>query len=306
MAFCTNCGATVTGAFCNQCGTRASTGAASASAGPATPSGQTAAAAGGAASSQAAGAPPYAAPPVGSYAPPVQQPAAAGAYAAPPAPRKTSPLVWILVAIMGLFVLFGIGVFGVGWYVVHKAHQAGLDPDLWRRNPGMAVGKLLAATNPDVDVVRTDDNAGTITLRNRRTGKETTITFDQARQGKITFSTEDDNGKRATVEIGGAGKPPAWVPEYPGSHPTYSIKGSGDAGEEGGNYTFTTDDAASRVMTFYQDKTKQMGMEAKLTTTTADGGMLVAAREGDDRSLTIVVGSSSGQTTVNVTYARKR
>ncbi|MGO9257684.1 MAG: hypothetical protein ACLQU1_15435 [Bryobacteraceae bacterium] len=288
MAFCTTCGATVTGAFCNQCGTRVNAAApssAGASAGPAQPA---------------------AAPPAQPAAGPLAQPAAPP-YGAQPAPRKTSPLVWVLVVILGLFVLFGIGIAGLGFFVAHKVHQAGIDPDLWRRNPGLAVGKLLAATNPNLDVVRTDDNAGTITLRDRRTGKETTITFDQARQGKFSIRTEDDNGKTASVEFGGSGsKPPAWVPDYPGSHPTYSIKGSADSGEEGGNFTFTTDDPASKVMAFYQDKTREMGMEAKVATTTPDGGMLVAAREDDDRSLTIVVGGNSGQTTVNVTYARKR
>jgi len=293
MAFCTNCGAQLTGAFCQQCGAKVSAAGAVPAAGSPAPAAQPA----GPSSSgstyntstyrQAATPPP------------------AGAPYPQPAPRKTSPIVWVLVAVLGLFMLFGIGVFGAGMFMVHKMHQAGIDPDLWRRNPGMAVGKLLAATNPDLDVIRTNDGAGTITLRNRRTGKETTITFDQARQGKITFSAEDDNGKTARVEFGGSGRPPIWVPEYPGSHPTYSIRGSADSGEEGGNFTYTTDDDASKVMSFYQDKARELGMEAKVTTTTAEGGMLVASREGDDRSLTVVVAGNGGGTTVNVTYARK-
>jgi len=225
---------------------------------------------------------------------------------APPPPRGTSPIVWILVAVAGIFVLGGLALVGTTLFVVHKARQAGMDPDLWRRNPGMAVGKLLAAANPDLDVVRTDDRVGTITIRNRRTGKETTMTFDQARNGRFSMQTEDENGKRANIEIGGAGgKLPSWVPEYPGSQPTFALKGSSDSGEEGGNFTFTTSDSTSQVMSFYQDKIKTLGMEAKLTTTTATGGMLVASREGDDRSLTVIVGGG-GQTTVNVTYARKR
>jgi hypothetical protein len=280
MAFCTTCGATVTGAFCNQCGTRADAAAASSSAGPSVAPGQ-----------------PYAAAPAQPFAAPPAQ----------PGPRKTSPLVWVLVVVLGLFVLGGIGVAGFTWFVVHKVRQAGIDPDLWRRNPGLAAGKLIAATNPDLDVVRTDDNAGTITLRDRHTGKETTITFDQARQGKFTIRAQDENGKTASLEFGGSGsKPPAWVPDYPGSHPAYSIRGSADSGEEGGNFTFTTDDPASKVMSFYQDKTREMGMEAKVTTTTPDGGMMVATREGDERSLTIVVGGNSSHTSVNVTYTRKR
>jgi len=279
MAYCTNCGATITGAFCTVCGTRVNTGAASSAA----PAGQPSVAPPPASSAPAAAPPPYDAP-----------------------ARKTSPLVWVAVVVLALFMLFGIGIFGVGWFAVHKMHQAGVDPELWRRNPALAAGRIIAATNPDLQVLRTDDNAGTLTVRNRRTGKETTVTFEQARQGHITFETEDDQGKTARVEIGASGKPPAWVPEYPGSHSTYSIKGAADSGEEGGNVTYTTSDPASKVMAFYQDKAKDLGMDAKVTTASADGGVLVATREDDQRSLTVIVGTSGGQTTVNVTYARKR
>lgn len=292
MPFCSSCGASVTGTFCNQCG--AKVGAAAAGPPPAASAAQP--------TQPAPSASPLSAQPMQPMQPAPPPPP----YDAPPVRRKTSPIVWVLVAVLGIFVLFGIGILGMGLFVVHKARQAGIDPDLWRRNPGMAVGKMVAAVNPDVEVVRTNDSDGTITLRSRRTGKETTITFDQARQGRITFSTEDDHGKTARVEIGGAGKPPAWVPLYPGSNPTYSIQGSSDSGEEGGNYTFMTNDPASKVMEFYQDKAKELGLETKVTTNNSDGGMLIATRDGDERSLTVIVGGSASVTTVNLTYARKR
>ena len=229
-----------------------------------------------------------------------------GPPAAPIPPRRTSPLVWILVAVLGLFVMGGIAVMGVAWYAVHKVKQAGIDPEMWRRNPGLATGKMLAAINPNLEVVNTDDNTGTITIRDRRTGKQSTITFDQAKAGRFTINTEDDNGRRASMEFGAAGKPPSWVPDYPGSHPAYSIRGSAEGGDEGGNFTFTTDDSPSRVMDFYQDKIKEAGMETKVTSTTGEGGMIVASRDSDDRTLTVVVARNSGSTTVNVTYSRKR
>jgi hypothetical protein len=265
MAFCTSCGATVTGAFCNQCGTPAS-----AASGPA------------------------AAPPV----------------AAVPVKRKTSPLVWVLIIILGLFVLGGIGMVGVGYFVVHKARQAGIDPDLMRRNPGLAVSKMIAAMNPDVEVVSTDDGAGTITIRDKKTGKTVTMNFDQAQKGKFTFSAQGDDGKTASVEIGeGAGKLPSWVPTYPGAkvEGTFAVKGdTGDSTGEGGTVSFTTTDAGSKVMAFYQDKCKELGLKIALTTATNEGGMIIATDEGEKRSLQIVVGGGSGKTTVGVTYGLKK
>src|SRR5689334_16268612 len=107
MAFCTNCGATLGGAFCNQCGTR---------------SAQTS---------------PTAAPAV--------------------MPRKTSPIVWVLVIIGGLFGLGLLAAIGTGAFFVHKARQAGIDGNLFRDNPGLAIGKMMAAVNPNLEVIRTNE-----------------------------------------------------------------------------------------------------------------------------------------------------
>ena len=268
MAFCTNCGANVTGAFCNQCGT------------PARGQGMSA---------------------------PAPMPQAGPGVA--PAPRKTSPIVWVLVIVLGLFVLGFIGVVGTGYFLVHKARQAGFDPALMSRNPGLAVAKLITAVNPDAEVVKTDDSAGTITVRDRTNGKVMTFTFDDIRNGKFNMKVQGDDGA-ATVEIGGAGsKLPSWVPSYPGStaQGTFSVKGaSNDGAGEGGNFTFTTPDPATKVMTFYQDKAKELGMKANLTTNTPDGGMLIVADEDSQRTLTIVVAKGSPDTTVNLTYAVKK
>jgi nitrate reductase NapE component len=282
MAFCTSCGAQVTGAFCNQCGT---------------PAGHPAA--------TPASSAPQAPPP-----PPAQAvwttPAAAPA--APPT-RKTSPLIWVLVIVLGLFVLGGIAVVGAGIFVVHKARQAGLDPELLRSNPGLAVSKMVAAANPDVEVLKTDDSAGTITLRNRKDGKVITLSFDQIKGGNFSMRAFDESGKAATVEFGGNAKLPSWVPEYPGSKPVATFAAKGDSADEqgeAGNFSFTTADSPAKVISYYQDKLHELGMKAEFTAGAATGGMIVAADDDGTRSMQVVVGNGENQTTVNVTYGRKR
>lgn len=278
MAFCTSCGAQVNGAFCNQCGT---------------PVGQ-----------QAAAAPP----------PPPPLPAAAtpmpGAYAQPaygqPVPmppvqaRKTSPIVWILVGIFAFIVICGIiAVSALGMFVHHVA-----------RNPAAAIARMAALANKDVEVVNENEGNGTITLRDKHTGKIVTMSFDDAKNGKFSFSAQDDNGKTATMEFGGGpAKFPSWVPKYPGSEAmgTFSVKGTDNNGSgQGGNFTYSTSDSPSKVLQFYQDKAKDLGLKVNLTTTTGEGGMIVATEEPENRSLTVIVGEDSGKTTVNVTYGEKR
>ncbi len=226
--------------------------------------------------------------------------------AGPPLKRKTSPLVWVLVAVLGIVVLGAIGLVGTGMFFFHKARQAGLDPELARRNPAYAAAKMIVAMNPDVTEVSHDDNAGTMTVRDRRTGKEVTLSFDELRHGKLRFSAEDEHGKTASVEIGGPVKNlPSWVPNYPGSEGTFSARGEASEGE-GGNFTFTTKDSPSKVIQFYQDKAKQQGMSVNFNAVGDNGGTVVATDENSERSLTVVIAGSGSETTVNVSYGQKK
>ena len=274
MAFCTSCGAEVTGAFCKQCGTPAS-------------------------AASAAPAPVFTAQPAMAAAP---VPGAA------PVKRKTSPLVWVLVIILGLFVLGAIATIGTGLFLVHKVRQAGFDPELMRQNPGLAITKMIAKANPDVDVLSTDEGAGKITVRDKKTGKVVTMTFDDAKNGKFSFSAQGDDGKTASLEIGaGADKLPSWVPTYPGAKVEGTFAMTGDSGEgNGGSFGFSTSDAPEKVLSFYQDKCKEMGIGVKMTTHSSEVGMILGADEGEKRTLHVIVGSESGGTKVQVMYGSKK
>jgi hypothetical protein len=234
--------------------------------------------------------------------------AAAPVPGAVPVKRKTSPLVWVLVIILGLFVLGGIVTVGAGMFFLHKARQAGLDPDLIQRNPGLAVGKMLAAVNPDVEVLSTDEGTGRITVRDKKTGKVVTMTFDDAKRGKFSFSAQGDDGKTASLEIGaGADKLPSWVPTYPGAKVEGTFAMTGDSGEgNGGSFGFSTSDTPEKVMSFYQDKLKELGIGVKMTTHTSEGGMILGADEGEKRTLHVIVGRESGETKVQVMYGLKK
>ena len=253
MAFCTSCGATVQGAFCQQCGTPLSAAAAQAAA-------------------------PQAGPPAVALK------------------RKTSVVVWILLAVAGVFVLCIAGLIAAGLYVA--------------RNPGVAMAKLITAANPDAEVLSTDLGSQTMRIRDRRTGKEVTLSFDDVKKGRLKFSATGDNGEVANLEIGGGeGKLPSWVPAYPGARAQGNLTASGADGGgvgEGGIVTFTTPDPPSKVTEFYDAKCKEMGMSVNLSQLSDSGGLIVGADEGKQRTLHVMVAGGSGDTTITVTYGRKR
>src|SRR5882762_7022845 len=219
MAFCTKCGAQVQGPFCGSCGTPAATSSAP-------PPGAT---------PQPGPIPqPGAVPQPGVTAPPPVPPSASAPV--PPvsaaAPQKTSAVVWIIGGCGGLVVLAAL-VGGITmYYVAHKVKQAA-------HNPALAVTRLLAAATPDVDVVSTDEDKGTITVRDKKTGKTMTMNFADAQKGKFVFEQDGQKvqmeahgeGDKGSFEVkssegsmkfqAGAGseKLPDWLPAYPGSAP---------------------------------------------------------------------------------------
>jgi hypothetical protein len=218
--------------------------------------------------------------------------------------RRTSPLVWILVVVGGLVLVGGAIALAGGLFLVHKAREAGVDPELFRENPGLAIGKLIAAAHPDTEVVSTDAASGTVTLRDRRTGKEMTLTFDQARTGNFRFEADEDNGKKAVVELGGdAEKIPADVPVYPGAkvQATFEVDGDGAKGQGAYEYEFSTPDAPAKVVAWYHKRFEEAGLKLALHNDSPDGGMLVAEDDANRRTLRVIVSRDSGGTTINVT-----
>ena len=235
------------------------------------------------------------------------------------APRKTSPLLWILVAILGLFLAGGIAVVGAG---IFFAHKAGIDPDLMRSNPALATARMMAATNPDLEVV-SSDNEGRVTIRQRSTGKVVTMNFDELKRGKITFKeTGKDSvtfethgdGQNGSVDIKtgnesvsfgtNQAKLPAWMPAYPHSAPQGNFSASGKEGSTA-NFQFQTGDAAKDVVAFYERELKQAGFRITSSTVgdsgSSSGGVLSAEDDANKRSVMVTVGSG----TVNLTIQQK-
>jgi hypothetical protein len=210
--------------------------------------------------------------------------------------------------VVGLFVLGGIAVVGTGLFLVHKVRESGLDPELMRTKPGLAMAKLLAATNPDVEVVTVDDAKGTITLRQKSTGKTTTIDFDQAKNGRFSFR---GNGGESVTIGGNQGTMPAWLPAYPNSHPKSNFSASGMQGSSAA-FTFETRDRPQDVVAFYQDGLRQQGFHITATSTSQNGqylnGLVSAEDETNRRTVVMTArsnSSGSSGTTVSVTYQQK-
>jgi len=172
--------------------------------------------------------------------PPVPPPAAPL-----PPPKKSNVLKWVLIGIGACFMLIVVAVIGLGLFVAQKAKQAGLDTDLIKKSPALAAAKMMVAANPDVEMVSADEGKQEITVREKKTGKVYTMSFEDAKSGKFTMK---ENGK-TTLTVGGKAKVPAWVPDYPGSDPQGAFSAQGEDGASG-TFTFKTSDSSDKVVKY--------------------------------------------------------
>jgi hypothetical protein len=214
----------------------------------------------------------------------------------------------------------------LGFYAMHKVKQAGFDSDLMKKNPGLATAKMAVTMNPDTEIVSSDDNAGTIVVRDKKSGKVVTMKFDPQKKamvitdenGKTTSMTMAGEGANASMEMktaegtmkigSGADKAPEWVPVYPGSSPQSTFSASTGA-EQSGTYAFVTKDAADKVISFYGDALKSAGFAVSNMTSSSDGkvgGMVSGEDKANKRTVVVSLGTEDDGTHVNVTFSIKQ
>lgn len=257
---------------------------------------------------------------------PPPPPAGGPSYSAPPpAPAKKkglSPLAWVgigcgVIVILGILAMVVAGALGLRW-LGGKAKE-------FEANPTMAAAKLVVKANPEIELVSEDDDAGTLTVRNKKTGEVVTVDLDDIRNGQISFESDGEkttmgvekgeDGEGALTVRGADGKPrfrvgaggeenlPDWLPRYQG----VEIQGtlySASGGKVNGGYNFQTTDPVDDVLAYFHDELEDAGMTETSNSTTTSGSSRYSnvSYEGDGRTVNLTVISDGDTTNVTVSF----
>ena len=89
-----------------------------------------------------------------------------------PPKKKTSIWVWLLGGCLLLLLLVGGACVVGGYFVAQKVKGVAGD---FEDNPAKAAAELVVKLNPDLEMVESDDEDGSITVRNSSTGEESTF-----------------------------------------------------------------------------------------------------------------------------------
>ena len=93
-----------------------------------------------------------------------------------PAKKGLPVWAWIGIGCGALSILVLVVLMVGGFFVARKVQDVAAD---FEENPAMATARMIVKLNPELEEVATDEEAGTITVRNRKTGEVITVNFEE-------------------------------------------------------------------------------------------------------------------------------
>jgi len=241
------------------------------------------------------------------------------------APKKKGlpTIAWIGIGCGVLVIVAAMVILAGGMFVAKKVKDVAEE---FGDNPGLAAARTVVRFDPDLEEVGVDEEKGTMTIRNTKTGEEITVNFDDIKNGRLSWKTGDQEvtidatgGEEGTVVdvkgdqqswklTTGAGaltNVPDWVPVYPGTEPEGGHSMTREHGVSGA-FQLRTEDSVASVIDYFKSRLEKGGFAVSVNTFSAgdgkDGGMVNGSDQESQRGVTVMVGSEEGTTTITVTF----
>ncbi|MCD4653203.1 hypothetical protein K8T06_04650 [bacterium] len=233
-------------------------------------------------------------------------------------------LAWIGIGCGALTLIIIVIVLIGGLFVAGKVKEVASD---FEKNPELAAARLFVKLNPEIEEVKSDEDTGTITIREKETGKEITASFEDIKDGKFTFTDEDgkkvtfgvdsdDDGGSLTISSEGeeitiasgknSGEIPEWVPIADGLKVGNKSNVTTD-NFFSGSFTATSDQAMNKIKKYYQGTLSKNGYSVNLQTfsdDTSENSVITGTQESTSRTITVFIEADNNVTTVNITYTQ--
>jgi hypothetical protein len=178
------------------------------------------------------------------------------------ASERNSSKVLLYVGIgCGLLALIAIVavVIGVGWGV---RKVGGVVSEL-QANPEKFAAEMIVKSNPDLEVVTSDETKGEITFRTKKTGETTTVSYAEAAKGNLTIKKSGPDGEETVTIDAGQGRvrveAPAWFPVMEGLVTAGPGIRSTTGTQESLHLTATSAAASEAIVAFYTDELDKLG-----------------------------------------------
>jgi len=212
-----------------------------------------------------------------------------------PERKGLHPLAWVGIGCGVILVIIITAVLVGGFFLARTVKDVAQD---FEDNPGLAAARFIVKASPELEEVDVDEDAGTMTVRNKKTGELITVNFDDVAEGRFSWTTDgeeeftidvseaedgtvriessDGEGFALTTGAAVSEEIPEWVPVYPGTDP--ENRGTMKTTDSlNGNFTLKTGDTVAEVLDFFRNELKESGFQVNVSTYSsvgADGAML--------------------------------
>jgi hypothetical protein len=243
-----------------------------------------------------------------------------------PAKKGMPVWAWVGIGCAALVIVVLVVVMIGGFFVARKVQDVAAD---FEANPALATARMIVKLNPELEEVSTDEEAGTMTIRNTKTGEEITVNLEDIEEGRFSFTTDegeitvdasemkesgsikvtDDDGA-VVFSTGGAVSEdvPSWVPVYPGTEPS-SRHTMRTEEEQTGGFELETSDSVKKALDFYKAALEAEGYQVTMNTFTQDdseGGMVNATHAEKSRNVVVIFNSEGGgPTKIVISYSER-
>jgi hypothetical protein len=242
------------------------------------------------------------------------------------AKKGMPPWAWIGIGCGAVMILVLVAVMVGGYFVASKAKDAIAE---FEDNPALTGARWLVKANPELEEVDVDEDAGTMTIRNKKTGEEVTVNFEDIEEGKFSFTTKDgevkvdasqikeDGSLTVTNDEGGvvfstggevSDEAEEWVPVFPGSEPKnrHSMR---TEQEMSGGFELETTASVKEALEFYRSTLESEGYEVDVNTFTQDdsqGGMVNGSHPDNGRNVVAIFNADGGgPTKIVISYSQR-
>lgn len=227
-------------------------------------------------------------------------------------PKKKSSVLWWILGGCGVVVVLGVLVFVIVGFVIGRKIASA------KNNPAVLAAEMMVRANPELELVNSDYDKGTLTVRNKKTGETLTMDASGAEKGQFRFRNE--KGEEVTIAGSGSGESgtmhiqtkdgeatfgagtqadlPSWAPSYPGATADGVVNTSTDKIKHV-TVIQKTGDSVKEVLDFFESQLKGGGFKAT-TVRTPEGGMVNGEDKANRRVVSVMVGREGSQTTATV------
>ena len=230
------------------------------------------------------------------------------------------PIAWIGIGCGVVILIAVIAVLGAGIFVYDKASDFVEDLS---ENPAATIAENIVRFNPELELVESDREGGTITIREKSSGKELTFDYEDIEEGRFSFESSDgekvsfdargeDGVLRVETEDGtttfgatGSGiELPEWLPAYgnvSGEAAGFTAVNDDTAT---GTVTFETSDDLEQVMEFYEEVLNGLGVDISRGTFSASGTQTTTVSgSSETHSLQVTGHTTDGKRSVNIVFS---